>query len=43
VAGNHAEAARRSREGAGAVEFEGAFFRHDIGWRELDRQGAGSA
>ncbi len=43
VAPDHAEAARRSREGAGAIEFEGAFFRRDIGWRELQRQGAGSA
>lgn len=34
-----AEAARRSRAGAEAVRFDGAFFRHDIGWRELERQG----
>jgi phosphoribosylamine--glycine ligase len=32
------EAARQSRNGAGAVRFEGAFFRNDIGWRELARQ-----
>jgi phosphoribosylamine--glycine ligase len=32
------EAARRSREGAGAVRFEGSFYRNDIGWRELARQ-----
>ncbi len=40
VASDHAEAARRSREGAEAVEFDGAFFRRDIGWRELERHGA---
>ncbi len=33
-----AEAARRSREGAAAIHFDGAFFRDDIGWRELARQ-----
>jgi phosphoribosylamine--glycine ligase len=32
------EAARRSRAGAAGVHFEGAFFRNDIGWRELTRQ-----
>jgi phosphoribosylamine--glycine ligase len=32
------DAARRSRAGAAAVRFEGAFFRNDIGWRELTRQ-----
>jgi phosphoribosylamine--glycine ligase len=31
------EAAARSREGAAAVSFEGAFFRSDIGWRERSR------
>jgi len=31
------EAADRSREGAAAVEFDGAFFRADIGWRERAR------
>lgn len=31
------DAARRSRTGAAAVRFEGAFFRNDIGWRELTR------
>lgn len=30
-------AAQRSRTGANAVEFEGAFHRTDIGWRELTR------
>ncbi len=32
-----AEAAERSREGAGRIEFDGAFFRGDIGWRERSR------
>ncbi len=41
VARDHAAAALASREGARAVEFEGAFFRRDIGWRELERQGTG--
>lgn len=36
------EAADRSREGAAAVTFDGAFFRTDIGWRERERVG-GSA
>lgn len=31
------EAASRSRSAAGAVTFDGAFFRPDIGWRELAR------
>lgn len=31
------EAAARSRKGAEAVRFDGAFFRTDIGWRELTR------
>ena len=31
------EAAARSRAGAAAVRFDGAFFRNDIGWRELTR------
>ena len=30
-------AAARSREAAAAIEFDGKHFRHDIGWRELDR------
>ena len=30
-------AAARSREAASAIEFDGRHFRHDIGWRELDR------
>jgi len=33
-----AEAARRSRAGAEGVSFDGAFFRRDIGWREMERQ-----
>ena len=32
-----AEAADRSREGAAAIAFDGAFFRDDIGWRERER------
>ncbi len=41
LAADHEGAARASREGAAAVRFEGAFFRSDIGWRELERQDAG--
>jgi phosphoribosylamine-glycine ligase len=33
------EARERSRAGAEAVSFEGAFFRSDIGWREQTRSG----
>lgn len=32
-------AARESRAGAAQIEFEGAFFRNDIGWRERTRLG----
>jgi phosphoribosylamine-glycine ligase len=32
-----AEAAQRSRQAAEGVEFEGKYFRRDIGWRELQR------
>ena len=32
-----AEAAQRSRQGADAIQFEGKYFRRDIGWRELQR------
>ncbi len=35
-----AEAAAASRDSAAEIEFEGAFFRSDIGWRELARSGA---
>ena len=31
------EAATRSREAAGRVEFQGRAFRRDIGWREIER------
>jgi phosphoribosylamine--glycine ligase len=34
-----AKAADASRDGAGAIEFEGAFHRSDIGWRERERRG----
>ena len=34
------EAARRSREGAERIEFEGRQLRGDIGWREMQRAGA---
>ncbi|HET9948147.1 MAG TPA: phosphoribosylamine--glycine ligase [Longimicrobiales bacterium] len=37
VADRFADAARASRDGAARVEFEGAFHRNDIGWRELAR------
>lgn len=33
------EAARRSRAAAEAIFFEDKYFRRDIGWRELERQG----
>jgi len=32
-----ADACERSREAAGRVEFDGRYFRGDIGWRELER------
>jgi phosphoribosylamine--glycine ligase len=32
-----AEAADRSRRAADAIQFEGKYFRRDIGWRELQR------
>lgn len=35
------EAVDRSREGAEAISFDGAFFRSDIGWRERARVEAG--
>jgi phosphoribosylamine--glycine ligase len=34
-----AEAARRSREAAERISFEGKQLRHDIGWREIERAG----
>ncbi len=37
VAASFAEAQRRSREAAAAIEFEGKVFRRDIGWREAER------
>ncbi len=43
LAEDHEAAVRRSREGAEAIRFDGAFFRRDIGWRELARQGAPGA
>lgn len=38
VAATLAEASTNSRAGANAIEFEGAFHRTDIGWRELERR-----
>ncbi len=38
VASNFAAAAHASRAAAGRIEFDGAFFRADIGWREGLRQ-----
>ncbi len=32
-----AQAARRSRDAAGQIRFDGRQFRTDIGWRELER------
>ncbi len=37
VAKTFAEAAKASRAGASQIEFEGAFYRADIGWREQAR------
>ena len=37
LGGDIAEAARRSREGAERVRFQGRQFRSDIGWREMER------
>jgi len=37
LADSFASAADRSRDAAGLVEFDGAFFRRDIGWRERER------
>jgi phosphoribosylamine---glycine ligase len=36
-AGSVAAAAARSREAAAGIRFEGAFYRRDIGWREIER------
>jgi phosphoribosylamine---glycine ligase len=33
-----AEAAATSRAAAAAVDFEGKYYRHDIGWRDLERR-----
>ncbi len=38
LAPTFAAAADASREGAARIEFDGAFFRGDIGWQELTRQ-----
>ncbi len=37
VAKNMRRAAERSREAAAAIDFDGRYFRDDIGWRELER------
>ena len=37
IAPTFMEAAKKSRDAAAQIEFEGAFFRRDIGWRERDR------
>lgn len=37
LADSHGDAADLSRQSAGAIDFEGAFFRRDIGWRERER------
>jgi phosphoribosylamine--glycine ligase len=42
IASDVATAARRSREVAEEVQFDGRQFRRDIGWRELARQRRGS-
>ena len=40
IAATFAEAQRRSREAAARIEFDGAIFRRDIGWREAERRDA---
>ena len=42
LADSFAAAADASRAAAARIDFEGAFFRRDIGWRELERVGAGA-
>ena len=42
IADTFAAAADASRAAAGRVEFDGAFFRTDIGWRERSRKGTSS-
>ena len=37
VAPDFENAQSKSRDGAGRIEFDGAFFRRDIGWREAER------
>ena len=39
LAPTFADAADASREAAGRIELDGAFFRRDIGWRERQREG----
>ncbi len=43
VAPTFAEAQQRSRDAAGHIEFDGAQYRRDIGWREAARNVAGDA
>jgi phosphoribosylamine---glycine ligase len=38
-AGSIGDAARRSREAAERIRFDDAYFRRDIGWREVERSG----
>ncbi len=37
IAPAFAEARRRTREAAEAIQFDGKMFRRDIGWREVTR------
>lgn len=41
IASDMRRAAERSRTAAASIEFEGRYFRDDIGWREIGRQGPG--
>jgi len=43
VAPTFAEAQQRSRDAAARIEFDGAQYRRDIGWREAARNAAGDA
>ncbi len=41
LGGNVTAAAEKSRAGAEAIHFEGRYFRHDIGYRDIERERAG--
>lgn len=43
IANTFADAQRRSRDAAGNIDFDGAMYRRDIGWREVERRQAADA